>query len=132
MERSMNCAVCGHFFEVFGLETVCRGCIEKDMNDFDRIRDYLYSHPMAKVFEVSNNLDITVPKIKRYLKEGRLEIVEKDNVFLKCEQCGKPVCSGTKCDDCLSQSTHDYKSTFTSSNTTNKKTKVTYAPLNKK
>lgn len=113
MGQVLVCAMCGRMFEMTGFRTVCPGCLEKDMKDFDIIRDYLYVHPRAKVFEVSNNLDIPVPVIKRYLKEGRLEIIEKGNLFLKCEKCGKPVCSGTQCDDCLKQSSHGYKSSYT-------------------
>lgn len=115
MVRLLSCALCGRMFEVSGFRTVCPSCLEKDLNDFNQIRDYLYIHPRAKVFEVSNNLDIPVSVIKRYLKEGRLEIIEKENIFLKCEKCGKPVCSGTQCDDCQKQSSHGYKSSYSGS-----------------
>jgi uncharacterized protein len=132
MSRLINCTSCGRFFEATGLVNVCSNCIEQDKKDFDRIRDYLYIHPKAKIFEVANNLDILVPKIKRYLRDGRLEIIEKDNLFLKCEQCGKPICSGVKCEDCLKQSTHGYKSSFVKNDTTKKQTRVSYLSLKKK
>lgn len=132
MERVINCAVCGKFFDAVGFQTVCTECIAKDLKDFDRIRDFLYMHPRSKVFEVSNNLDIPVPKIKRYLREGRLEIIEKNNTFLKCEKCGKAICSGTQCDDCLKESTHDYKSSFAGNNNSKKQTKVSFLHSDKK
>lgn len=112
MLKLTTCAICGKMFEMAGFREVCPNCIEKDMHDFNVIRDYLYVHPGAKVFEVSNNLDIPVPVIKRYLKEGRLEIIEKHNIFLKCEKCGKPICSGTQCDDCMKQSSHGFRTVY--------------------
>ncbi|NJD04688.1 MAG: flagellar protein [Ruminiclostridium sp.] len=131
MDKFANCSVCGKLFETGNCRSVCHECIKQDMSDFDRIRDFLYNHPRAKVFEVSNNLDIPVPVIKRYLREGRLEIIEKNNRFLLCEKCGKPICSGTQCDDCHNQSPHDYKSFYNSNITQKKQTRISYAPLGK-
>ena len=127
MEHLMICAICGRSFEASANVNTCKNCIEGDMSDFNRIRDYLYVHPKARIFEVSTNLDIPVPKIKRFLKEGRLEIIEKDNAFLKCEKCGKPICSGIQCDDCMKQSAHDYKSALVG-NSKKSKTKINYLP----
>lgn len=115
MVKLVTCSICGRLFELNGFRAICPNCVEKDMHDFNRIRDYLYVHPRAKIFEVSTHLDISVPVIKRYLREGRLEIIEKQNLFLKCEKCGKPLCSGTQCEDCQKQAAHDYKSTFAGS-----------------
>lgn len=129
MEKVMICAICGRVYEKTGFRAVCPDCIEKDMEVFDRIRDYLYIHPRAKVFEVSNNLDIPVPVIKRYLREGRLEIIEKENQFLKCEKCGKPICSGTQCSDCLKQAAHEYKSSYVGAS---RKVKISYLASGRK
>ncbi len=130
MGKVLPCAICGKLFEMNGFREVCPACLEKDIKDFDSIRDYLYVHPRAKVFEVSNNLDIPVPVIKRYLKEGRLEIIEKNNLFLKCEKCGKPICSGTQCSDCLKHATHDYAATFVGG--VPKKAKISFLASGKK
>ena len=131
MDKFANCSMCGKLYESSSLRLVCNECVKQDMSDFDRIRDFLYVHPRAKVFEVSNSLDIPIPVIKRYLREGRLEIIEKNNRFLFCEKCGKPICSGTQCDDCLSQSPHDYKSFYNNSNAQKKQSGITYVPLKK-
>ena len=112
MPNMSNCSKCGRFFEVNGLRSLCPTCFEQDRLDFDRIRQYLYEHPHAKMFEVSTNLDISIPQIKRYLREGRLEIVEKDNRFLRCETCGKPICSGYLCDQCSKRPEYDSKAAY--------------------
>jgi hypothetical protein len=112
MSKFINCPRCGKFFEPKGLSNVCPDCFEQELAEFDRIREYLFLHPKAKVFEVSNVLNISIAKIKYFLREGRLEIIEKNNLFLRCEMCGKPICSGTCCDECQKQAAHDYKSTY--------------------
>lgn len=113
MERAANCNHCGKFFEPVGLETLCRSCFEADMTEYDKIRQYLYAHPKAKIFEVSNNLDVPISHIKRYLREDRLEIVEKVQHFLKCDKCGKPISSGILCNDCKKEAGHDFKTAYT-------------------
>jgi len=115
MANLVTCDRCGRFFELsdFGFIHLCPPCFQQDMQDFEKIRRYLYEHPGAKIFEVSTVLDIPVSQIKRYLREGRLEILEKNNCFLKCERCGKPICSGTHCDDCSKYADRGVKAVYT-------------------
>ena len=94
MDELKNCKICGRLFQPIGFFERCPHCIDRDEEDFSKIREYLIIHPFAKIFEVSINLNISVNKIKRFLRDGRMEIVEKNNQFLKCEICGKSICSG--------------------------------------
>lgn len=115
MENLISCVSCGRFFQQTGLGQTCPECLEQNMGDFEKIREYLIANPRAKLLKVATELDVPVAKIKLFLREGRLEIVEKDNLFLKCEGCGKPICSGVYCDDCSRQYNHGYKSLFNES-----------------
>ena len=38
--------------------------------------------------------------VRRLLKDGRLEIAEGSNVYLRCELCGKEIRSGQYCPEC--------------------------------
>jgi len=122
------CSRCGRLFEVTGIRSLCPECYIRDERDFEKIREYLYEHPGAKVFEVSENLGVPVPQIKRYLREERLEIIEDNNLFLKCESCGKPIRSGILCDTCKKSNPHDYKSFYTSNLERKLQQKVNYIP----
>lgn len=113
MDELRNCKRCGRMFQFKGYSDICYNCYTRDEIEFKRIKEYLYEHPFAKIFEVSSDLDIPVSKLKRFLREGRLEIVEKTNAFLLCEKCGKPIRSGQYCDECLSQSNKDLKVIYT-------------------
>jgi predicted amidophosphoribosyltransferase len=131
MAKIVNCTRCGRFFESDGWHNTCFTCIERDEKDFRRIREYLYVNPGSRVFEISNKLDISVGKIKRYLREGRLEIIEENNLFLKCERCGRPICSGAYCEDCAKQAKHDYKIIYTGNINRKTNTQLKYVSSNK-
>lgn len=96
-----NCKRCGRIFNYIGGIQFCPACRDKDEEDYKRVKEYLYENPKASVSQVSMDLDISVEQIKRYLRDGRLEIVdEAGNLFLECEACGKAIRSGRFCTDC--------------------------------
>lgn len=107
-----NCRKCGKIFSYLGGPPICPACKQVDEEDFKRIKEYLYKNPGAGLNQVSVELEIGVEKIKRFLKEGRLEIVsEEGNMFLECENCGKSIKSGRFCDDCEKDLAANLKST---------------------
>ena len=126
MEELKNCKICGRLYQQHGYYDRCPQCFERDEEDFCKIREYLLVHPYAKIFEVSSNLALSINKIKRYLKEGRMEIVEKNNQFLKCELCGKPICSGIHCDECSKQTIHDFRSYYVGNGNLKEVAKINY------
>jgi len=127
MSQMINCKKCGKLFNSTGFSDKCIDCYKEDEMTFDKIREYVKEHPGAKVFEVSTCLDISIKRIKQYLREGRLEIVEKNNHFLGCEKCGKPIQSGRYCDDCYKQALNsDMKVIYTEKFDSNKEHKINY------
>lgn len=96
-----NCRRCGRLFTFLGGAPICQECKQMDEEDFKKIKEYLYENPGASLSLVSSELDISVEKIKRFLKEGRLEITsDEGNIILECEKCGKSIKSGRFCDEC--------------------------------
>ncbi len=101
MPEVRNCRKCGKIFTFMGGAPICPACKQADEEDFKRIKEYLYRNSGASITEVSTELEISVEKIKRFLKEGRLEITGDDgNLILECETCGKSIKSGRFCDEC--------------------------------
>ena len=96
-----NCRKCGKIFNYLVGVPICPVCKQADEEDFHRIKDYLYKHPGASMTEVSTELEVGVDQIKRYLREGRLEITSDEaNLILQCEKCGKSIKSGRLCEAC--------------------------------
>ncbi|MGE5614011.1 MAG: MerR family transcriptional regulator [Bacillota bacterium] len=96
-----NCRRCGKIYNYIGGPPICSVCRQEEEEDFQRVKKYLYENPGASMTQVSTELDISIEKIKRFLKEGRLEIANDDgNLVLECENCGKSIKSGRYCDEC--------------------------------
>ncbi|HHW68303.1 MAG: hypothetical protein PWP07_852 [Epulopiscium sp.] len=98
--KTVSCARCGKLYEYNGISDYCPICMQYDEAIFQKIKEYLNEHPKATVIQVATDLDIPVKMIKKYLREGRLEIVEAENFFLNCEKCGAPIKTGRYCDKC--------------------------------
>ncbi|MCX7748547.1 MAG: flagellar protein [Clostridia bacterium] len=122
-----NCTVCGKVFPSNGFTNTCPLCREKDEADFKKIRDYLYIHPCSNMYEVSVTLGMPIHQIKRYLREDRLEIIEKNNSFLHCEICKTSIRSGKYCSECGPKADHPLHSyTIEKESTGKRKTVINY------
>lgn len=67
-----------------------------------RVKDYIRSN-VVNEYMVADHFQISIKKVRNWIKEGRIEYVEKDTqiVGTKCQRCGKPVSFGTLCPDCM-------------------------------
>ena len=96
-----NCRKCGKIYNYIGGAPICLICKQADEEDFQKIKKYLYENPGASLTQVSTELEVSIEKIKRFLKEGRLEITGDDgNMILECENCSKSIKSGRYCSEC--------------------------------
>jgi len=96
-----NCKRCGKIFNYLGGSPICLVCKQLDEDDYRRVKQYLYDYPGATMSQISSDLDVSVEKIKRFLKEGRLEIIgDESNLVLECESCGKAIRTGRFCNEC--------------------------------
>lgn len=107
-----NCKRCGKIYNYIGGVPLCHDCKKQDEDDFKRVKNYLYDNPMASIVDVSRELEISVQRIKNYLKQGRLEIIGGDgNMILECELCGRSIRTGRFCEECTNALSKDIKST---------------------
>ena len=95
-----NCRRCNRLFNYMSGPPICNDCKDADEKDFQRIKDYLYTNPGTNLTKVASDCEISIEKIKRFLKEGRLEVVGDANFVLECEICKKPISTGRLCATC--------------------------------
>jgi len=79
---------------------ICDQCKQKDEDDFQKVKKYIYENRGASMKEISDDCEVSVEKITRFLRDGRLEIKEGSNIILECENCGQPIKSGKYCPEC--------------------------------
>lgn len=101
MSELRNCRKCGKMFTYTGNSAFCQVCVRKEEEDYQKVKEYLYDNPGASMNEVSSVTGVSVEKIMRFLREGRLEIVEGSNIVLECERCKRSIRTGRFCNDCV-------------------------------
>lgn len=104
-----NCRRCGAVFNSLNGGRLCPACVREDDEVFLTVKEFIYENPRATISEVASGLNISITRIKRYLREGRLEIIEKHNLFLECERCGVAIQTGRFCPACMDEFFKDLK-----------------------
>lgn len=102
-----NCKRCGTVFPYQGIP-ICNSCKRQDEEDFLRVKKFLEEHPNTTLLELSNELEISVEKVKKFLKEGRLEAIGA-NLMIECEACGKLIKNGRYCEECQNKTMKNLK-----------------------
>lgn len=106
-----NCRRCGKMYNYLGGPPICMDCKNADEETFKKVKEYLYKNPGAALSQVATELEVSVEKIKMFLREGRLEITEDSNVILECERCGKAIRTGRYCKECQNELGNDFSET---------------------
>ena len=97
-----NCRRCGKMF-AYTRVPICPDCEKLDNEDLNKVRDYIKAHPGTKMSKVSEETEIPMNQIMKYLRDGRIELVDAEDLILTCEDCGKPITSGRKCAKCMAK-----------------------------
>lgn len=127
-----NCPKCGNVF-TFVKNPICRECQQKEDEIFETVRQYLKEHNDKTIEEVAEATDVSVKKILRYIKEGKIDVSTNENIKSACENCGKPVTSGRYCDSCASKISKNLTSNISKPTTESSKPKsVMYTQQRKK
>ncbi|SDJ91820.1 hypothetical protein [Natronincola ferrireducens] len=97
-----NCAKCGKMIKYTGEgEVLCGKCITLEGDPYRRIREYVYNHQGATIQETSEATGVSSTLILKYLKEGRLSLMDKKSLMRHCEECGVVIEKGSICGICL-------------------------------
>lgn len=94
------CTMCGRPLPVDYEKDFCSSC-EDDVL-FRDVREYIRSHTITE-FELAEVFHIPLAKVRRWIKEGRIEYVEREKkiVSTNCQRCGAPISFGTLCTECM-------------------------------
>lgn len=108
----IQCVRCKKLFQHISGPPICYECKAQEEKDFDRVKEYLKEHPRATLSEVAEETEVSVERITKFLKEGRLEITQSSGIMLKCEKCGRPIPGGRLCKACSSQLKNDLQGSY--------------------
>ena len=97
-----NCPRCGKVFLKMGAP-ICEQCEKEEEVMFEEVRKFIDEHKEATVEEICEGTGVTVNKLMKYMRDGKLEAVTKadGSGLLHCESCNKPITKGRYCDSCI-------------------------------
>lgn len=96
----VNCPRCGKVFKRLTVP-ICEICVENEEKDFMQIKDFIAENPASNIKEISEGTGISVKRLLKYLRDGRLELAAglAGDEFT-CERCNKPITTGRLCSKC--------------------------------
>jgi len=96
-----NCPRCGKLFSRMS-SPICELCEKEEEQIFQKVKQFVEENPNSPLETVATETEVSVKKIMKYLRDGRLEISSgMGNGTLKCDSCGKPINRGRYCDTCV-------------------------------
>jgi len=86
--------------------------MEKENEMFQKTNQYIAEHERAGMAQVSEECDIPVGQLEKWIKQERVHTVDEQKVYAICEGCGKPIPSGRFCALCKSHYIDGIKSSL--------------------
>lgn len=95
-----SCRKCKKLYQDTNGKPVCNVCLKLEEDTFIEIKDYLRKHRGASATEISEKFDVSIARIKRYVRDGRLEICDSAALGITCGRCGENINTGKYCRSC--------------------------------
>ena len=108
----MNVGNCPHCGKLYALNVMgcCPTCLREIEQQYVDCAEYLRKHRGANIQELSDETGVSIKQITRFIKEGRISVVDAPNLMLPCEVCGTFIREGHLCESCRSRLTKDLSS----------------------
>lgn len=90
----------------------CSQCGTTVLDNFGKVKKYLDENGAASSITIARATGVRREVIEQMLKEGRLEIPDSSEYFIKCERCGCDIRYGRYCPDCVNQLAGGIKAIF--------------------
>lgn len=79
-------------------DEICPEC--KDLNLFAEVKDYIRENDVKEI-DVADHFGIPVAKVRRWIREGRIQYKEGEHITpIHCQVCGKTIDFGAVCPEC--------------------------------
>ena len=100
-DMAHECPKCGaNMVYAFGEVYECPKCGNREYTDFGKIREYLETHGPQNAVTISDATGVSVNVIQRFLYQGRIEIPDGSDSYIKCQMCGADIRYGRYCPEC--------------------------------
>lgn len=105
----LNCSRCGRIYVKNNIHEVCPACVKEIDKMYETAAQYLRENRGATIQELSDSTEIPFRQIVKFIREGRISIINMPNMSYPCESCGAPLREGHLCADCRKKLVRDYQ-----------------------
>ena len=103
-----NCPRCGKLYAL-NLRDMCGDCIKGIDLEYEKCVEYLRQQKGATITELSEATSVTIRQITRFVRDGRISILDAPNMAYPCEVCGTLIRESNMCDGCRSRLTKELR-----------------------
>ncbi len=100
------CKNCKKIFQYIAGPEICPRCKQLEEDMFQKVKTYLRENPGESMHVVSEETEVSVALIEKFLRQGRLEVSPDSPITLTCEMCGRKITSGRFCSNCKGELTN--------------------------
>ena len=110
-----KCDKCGgrYIFQGAG-KYICEDCGNVVYDDFGKLKAYIDEHGPSPGIVISEATGVSINKINKLLRQGRIEIPDGSGQYIPCERCGEPIRYGRFCPACAAILTKNLSAVLTS------------------
>ena len=99
-----KCESCGGLLRDNGLGIyICSKCGSENLSEFGKVKRYIQQYGPSNAFEISLATGVSMEKIDKFLRQGRIEIPEGSDRYISCEECGADIRYGRYCPRCAAK-----------------------------
>ncbi|MBO9599113.1 MAG: flagellar protein [Cohnella sp.] len=99
MNNLVYCPRCNKLFAKHFRE-VCNQCHQELEKDYERCIEYLRKNKGLTIQQLSEDTEISIKQITRWIREGRISLMDAPNMMYPCEVCGTLIRESNMCDAC--------------------------------
>lgn len=102
------CPRCGKLFNK-NLRDVCNNCYQDLEKDYERCVEHLRLHKGLDIQQLSEDMEVSIKQITKWIREGRISLLNAPNLSYPCESCGTLIRNGHICDSCKARLQRDVR-----------------------
>lgn len=104
-----NCSKCGKLYAKNPIHDVCPACLKEIDKMYEKVAQHLRDNRGCTIQQLSDETEVPVRQIVRFIREGRISIMNMPNMNYPCEACGEPIRESHICENCRKKLTKDYQ-----------------------
>lgn len=100
-----NCSKCSRLYIKNPVRDICDKCYKEEETAYDKVSTYLKKREnrTATMLQVVQDTGVSEDLIHKFIKQGRIKLVQFPNLTYPCETCGNPIQTGKLCEQCLTE-----------------------------